>query len=746
MAETILITTILLAVFLCLRKMLDGKIPARLQYGVWLLIALRLLLVWIPLPESRVSVMNLVPVVQYSFQSWNQNIFGEKTEKAGENAEQNLLLQKNHALSQDDTMAKDNATSQNVQIGTNVQSEGEHPLESGSKSASSKGGIASVADSLPTLLYRIYWTCAVLVLLWIIAKNIWFWNGLRRRRVLYEGQLPVASLPGNLYLVDHLKSPFLFGRHIYVSPEMLSDQQKLQHILVHETCHWKQGDSFWSVIRCLCLAGYWYHPLVWHGVSLSIEDEELACDERVIQVLGEESRHGYGETLLGLIRERATFLECSCMSTQMSGNKQETKKRLERIVEQGKRSKGRILFLVVSMLVLCLLTLPGDKMGKSAVVEKEWKRVEQEGFPCIVRDGQGNIVGTRRGELLTRIILNYNYSSTGSSTYYPNRQILANAFSNCPNLKTLILPYQDPLRDSEYSINYINKDAFRGCSEDLVVYCAKESYAWTRLQELGITVKEASDQDWQLLGEDTDSLKKLQKKRDGEEAVDALTEQEIRQLYGEPYFIMESSGQVLGGISDSLNEYILTGQQLYLPTDANALVSTFPNYLLYGQIITIPKNIVEIGIDSFRESQISEVRFEEGSNLEVIGYCAFADATITEIQLPEGLQKIRQGAFERCSNLIEITIPKSVQTIGSGCFKLCGSLERVEILNPDINLEEDIFDDEILDPGFLGEDEIDMDDLDSNFIPNYRLTIVCHKGSTAEKYAREHGLQVEYLE
>lgn len=739
MVETILITTILLAVFLCLRKMLDGKISARLQYGVWLLIALRLLLVWIPLPGSSVSVMNLLPVVQDSFQSLNQNIFGEKTEKAGGDAEQKVASQTNNVLSQKDALAKDAAISQNLQIGTNVQSEGEQLLESETKSASFKGGIASVADLLPTLLYQIYGIGVVLMLLWLIAKNIWFWIGLRRRRILYEGWLPVASLPGNLYLVDHLKSPFLFGRHIYVSPEMLSDQQKLHHILLHETCHWKQGDSFWSVIRCLCLAGYWYHPLVWHGVRLSIEDAELACDERVIRVLGEESRHDYGETLLGLIRERATFLECSCISTQMSGNKQETKKRLERIVEQGKRSKGRILFLVVSMLVLCLFTLPGDKMGKNAVAEKEeWKRVEQEGFPCIVLNERGNIVGTRRGELLTRVILNYRYSALGSNTYYPNRQIMANAFSKCPNLKTLILPYQDSLQDSEYYINYINKDAFQGCSEDLVVYCAKESYAWNRLQELGITVKEASDQDWQLLGDDTDTLKKLQEK------MDALTEREIRQLYGEPYFIMETSGQVLGGISDSLGEYVLAGQQLYLPTDANALVSTFPNYLMVEQMITIPKNIMEIGVDSFRESRISEVRFEEGSSLRVIGPDAFADATFTEIQLPEGLWEISQGAFER-SSLIEITIPESVQTIGYGCFKLCDSLERVVILNPNIILEEDIFDDEIVNPE-LGEDEIDMEDLDSNFISNNRLTIVCHPGSNAEKYAREHKLQVEYLE
>ncbi len=734
MVETILITTILLAVFLCLRRMLDGKISARLQYSVWLLIALRLLLVWIPLPGSSVSVMNLLPVVQDSFQSLHQNVFGEKTEKEGGDTAQNSTAQAEGEMAQKDTLEKNAGISQNVPLETNVQLDGEKQL----KSASSESG--SVAASLPTLFYRIYGIGVVLMLLWMIAKNVWFWRGLCRRRVLYEGQLPVASLPGNLYLVDHLESPFLFGRHIYVSPKMLSNQQKLQHILVHETCHWKQGDSFWSVLRCLCLAGYWYHPLVWYGVSLSIVDAELACDERVIRILGEESRHGYGETLLGLIRERTAFQECTCMSTQMSGSKRETKKRLERIVKQGKRRKGRILFLVVSMLVLCMVTLPGKKMEKDAVTEKEWKRVEQEGFPCIVVDDQGNIVGTRRGELLQKVILDYTNSKQDSFKY----QIQADAFSACPNLKALILPNRN-LNDLVLDyIDYIDPDAFRGCSEDLVVYCHKRSYAWTRLQELGITVKEALDEDWYILEEDTAALKRIQKKRTSAANNSTLTEQEMRKFYGEPFFMMTESGELFFEKCESLSQHADDYHTIYLPRDAKTMEGTFANFIMQEQPITIPKNIVEIGEATFFAGSLVEINFEEGSNLQTIGRQAFLGATFTEVQLPEGLQKIEEEAFDTCENLVEITIPESVNTIGSHCFRLCGSLERVVILNPNVTLGEDIFDDEILDPK-LGEGEIDMNDLDSNFIPNYRLTIVCHKGSTAEKYAREHGLQVEYL-
>ena len=416
-------------------------------------------------------------------------------------------------------------------------------------------------------------------------------------------------------------------------------------------------------------------------------------------------------------------------------------------MEARKRIRARILFLVVSMLVLCVITRLEEKqqnhaVGKMAEQEKEWQRVEQEGFPCIVTDEWGNIIGTRRGELLRKVVLDYtaNIGRAGDHNYH----ILADAFSACPNLKTLILPNQSIYI---YGIDYISTDAFRGCSEDLVVYCDEGCYAWTRLQELGITVKEIPDGDfaWRLLGEDTDALKRIQQKLASAHNNSILTEQEMRQFYGEPFFMMTESGQLFPSMCDSLRDYIFCNE-IYLPRDAGTL-DVFSNCIMY-QPLTIPKNIVEISDSSFFSAPLSGIIFEAGSRLQTIGDRAFLAARfeeIQEIQLPEGLQKIGEEAFDSCWDLKEITIPESVQTIGSRCFRLCSYLERAVILNPDISIGEDVFDDEIVNPE-LEDDEIDMDNLDANFIPNNRLNIVCHLGSNAEKYAKEHGLQVEYLE
>lgn len=754
MAGNIMVVTIILLLFMGIRRVIDGKISARLQYALWLLIGVRLLLVWFPLPGSSFSVMNLIPTMQELDQEGQQNITGEQGREAEIDFGQTFSdLQENKVSTQESgsSQAENDSdpgegSQQNERLSSNgglSQKEGkqgqlyaqaDQGLQYGKKF--SENGIGVMVLALSRVAILIYGIGAAIVLLWIVGKNLWFWRGIRKSRIPYEGILPDVLLPGRLYLLEQLKSPFLFGRNIYVSPEMVCDESRLHHILVHETSHWKQGDLLWSLVRNLCLVMYWYHPLVWVGAHLSMIDEELACDERVIRILGDENRLEYGETLLGFIREQSGMLDCVSISTQMSGSKRETKKRLERIAIIKKRTVGRILFLSVSMLILCLITLPGKKTQTANDPDVWWERVEQEGYPCIVLDEQGNLVGTRRGELLTKVCLDYTTSHLQQGIQ--NYQIHADAFSECRNLKTLILPYQDPQKYIGV-IDYIDEDAFRNCPKELTVYCQKESYAWERLQELGMRVKEYQETQegpprWLTLGEDEDALKKIQKKADPENddtlQLDLLTEQELLQFYGEPFFMMTESGQLVHAICDSLGTW--TGRKLCFPNEAKMLMATFPQHLMMDLSVTIPKNIVEVGDDSFMACQIKEVRFEDGSRLQKIGDRAFLDGVTGKIQLPEGVLEIGQSAFEMCSGLKEVTIPKSVRSLGSRCFIGCDSLERVVILNPDITLEEEIFDQELIN-----------EDLEA--VPNEQLRIVCHRESNAEKYAREHHLQIEYL-
>ena len=83
----------------------------------------------------------------------------------------------------------------------------------------------------------------------------------------------------------------------------------------------------------------------------------------------------------------------------------------------------------------------------------------------------------------------------------------------------------------------------------------------------------------------------------------------------------------------------------------------------------IPSSVKEIKRGAFSSSDSShlcaKVVFEEGSQLQTIGDCAFEGTAIwDEIVLPNGLKDIGNSAFKNCKYLEKITIPASVSSIG----------------------------------------------------------------------------------
>lgn len=91
-------------------------------------------------------------------------------------------------------------------------------------------------------------------------------------------------------------------------------------------------------------------------------------------------------------------------------------------------------------------------------------------------------------------------------------------------------------------------------------------------------------------------------------------------------------------------------------------LSGYPDFI-------IPSSVKEIKRGAFSSSGSSHVcakfKFEEGSQLQSIGDCAFEGTGIwEEIVLPNGLKDIGNSAFKNCKYLEKITIPASVSSIG----------------------------------------------------------------------------------
>lgn len=98
--------------------------------------------------------------------------------------------------------------------------------------------------------------------------------------------------------------------------------------------------------------------------------------------------------------------------------------------------------------------------------------------------------------------------------------------------------------------------------------------------------------------------------------------------------------------------------------------------------LTFNKKLRKIGDDafSFCSKNLQKIRFEEGSEINTIGANAFDNDTyLYDVELPEGLEEIRDEAFKNCNDIHEITLPASLRNVGVGAFELMESLERIDV-------------------------------------------------------------------
>lgn len=101
------------------------------------------------------------------------------------------------------------------------------------------------------------------------------------------------------------------------------------------------------------------------------------------------------------------------------------------------------------------------------------------------------ITGTYRGETWKTIKFDFNQLKRNAA---PDFEIAGGAFRNCYELKNIVIENWD----DEIPLS-INEKAFRNCSDDLTVYCPKQTKLQKRLQELGVRWKEYRKEDWEKI-------------------------------------------------------------------------------------------------------------------------------------------------------------------------------------------------------------------------------------------------------
>lgn len=321
MTDWIVTSSVLIIVVTALRYLLRGTISLRLQYALWALVLLRLLLP-VQLGETSFSVLNAVEEDTELQLTVSRPFFF-----VGETPDLAMPV-----VEPDDSLSEEELTQLQQKLELQYYEEMSQ---------------YAMPVSLSTVLRVVWLTGTAVTAAWFFLSNLHFARVLRRSRRLTEhtcGNLPV-------YVSPPADTPCLFGLFhpaVYVTEAVLQDETVLHHVLSHEETHYRQGDHIWSVLRGVCLALHWYNPLVWLAAALSRRDAELACDEGTLRRLGEEQRTAYGETLIALTCGRKKG-ELLLTATTMTGSKKSLR---ERITLIAKRPKMAVYTLIAALLVV----------------------------------------------------------------------------------------------------------------------------------------------------------------------------------------------------------------------------------------------------------------------------------------------------------------------------------------------------------------------------------------------------------
>ena len=328
--QWIVSSSVLILVVIALRYVLRGKLSLRMQYALWLLVLVRLL-VPVSFGASDLSVMNAVPERAPAVQqgTYKQDIVGERND------------------------APANAGTVGI------------PAQSMSEAAPPNlvQNVTTATVTAPTVektdwarIAKTVWLAGAAALgLVFLAVNLRFGKKLRRSRERVEET--DACLP--VYESGETDTPCLFGvakPSIYVTPDTRTEAETLRYALAHEQTHYRHGDNLWAVLRGVCLALHWYNPLVWWAAELSRRDAELACDEATIRRIGESERAAYGRTLIRMTCEKRPALLVT--ATMMTDSGKGLKERISLLVKKPKTAAytAVAVLLIAGLSVACTFT------------------------------------------------------------------------------------------------------------------------------------------------------------------------------------------------------------------------------------------------------------------------------------------------------------------------------------------------------------------------------------------------------
>ena len=156
-----------------------------------------------------------------------------------------------------------------------------------------------------------------------------------------------VRLKNNIYQSENVDSPFVLGivkPRIYLPFRM--GGENLAHVISHEEAHIRRKDHWWKPLGFVLLALHWFNPLMWVGYILLCRDIELACDEKVIREMDNETKADYMQALVSCSVNRRMIAACPLAFGEVG-----VKERVKTMMNYKKPA----FWIVIAAIALCIV-------------------------------------------------------------------------------------------------------------------------------------------------------------------------------------------------------------------------------------------------------------------------------------------------------------------------------------------------------------------------------------------------------
>lgn len=335
--EISLVISPLIILVLIISPFLERRYSPKLQYALWLVLALRLLIIWNPLPEKKplsIPMPQIAMIEELDNPNWLQ-------------------------LEPQDDFSKADEVSNKAESARKPVSFSFSPLQ-----------IIAFIWLVGASVFLLYHLLAYIYMCRKIQSRS---NGVENRILLGQFQLIKNELgiykDIRLSQCDSVNGPLLMG---FIRPRIILTSSAIPSprvgmVLRHELVHFKRYDLWAKLLLLLVRAVYWFNPFVHilaHRANRSIE---LCCDADALRLADGEQRKNYGLAILDSLEQKV--MPAAVLHSGFSDGKRQMKKRFLAIINQSPKRIGWgivCIILILSVLLSFVSCIPKGLVASAA--------------------------------------------------------------------------------------------------------------------------------------------------------------------------------------------------------------------------------------------------------------------------------------------------------------------------------------------------------------------------------------------